>query len=113
MIAQLSIHISNILRLLVVSEIFFSVGFLLYRLWLRRKKKEYQRYLEQMAISLVLYSIFAAVSLLVRYNHSISWRTPFVFVISTVSILAVVREGTRKMHDVEGRSDERRQKVNN
>lgn len=91
MLFQISAHTANILRFLAVSEIAFVIGFLSYRVWKKRHSADH--YLLQMAIGLVLFAGFVAIELGLRYGAPLSWRTPYAFVASTITLAAVIREG--------------------
>jgi hypothetical protein len=85
-----SIEIANALRLLVLSEIAFGLGFFAFRIWKRHRP---WAYLSIMGMALALYSVFAAAVLISRYNQPVSWRTPFAGVCATVALIGILREG--------------------
>lgn len=81
---------SQAFRILILLEIFFSIGFIAARVWIRRANPF--QYLSLMAFALILYSFAAASGMIVKYDYPLTWRTPIVFVAATVACFAVVRE---------------------
>ena len=97
----MSVHTANVLRALVIGEIFLGVGWLAGRVWLHRKHPS--RYLNLMAVSLVIYSTFAALELaLDRWGKPLGWQAILIFIAATVSLYAIVREG---LHPKKGEQD--------
>lgn len=91
----MSIYTANIFRAIVIAEIFFGIGWLVARMWVRRRHPF--QYLSLMAVALVIYSTFAALELaLDRWGKPLSWQAPFVFFAATVSLVAIMREGLHK-----------------
>ena len=86
-----SIVAADVFRLIVILEITFGIGYLTARIWMRRRHP--WRYLSLMAISLVLYSLFAVGVIIGHWCQPISWNAPYVFIAATVSTIAIVREG--------------------
>lgn len=97
----LAVDIANALRALAVTEIFFTIGWLVARVWKRRHHP--WQYLSLMAVALVIYSFFAAGVMITRWNDRLSWFAPVVLFAATVSFVAVLREGHHQHNsEIEG-----------
>lgn len=104
----MKVDIANLLRFLAVAEIFFSASFVCYRWWKRPKRYDY---LGLMGLALVAYSLYAAGTMITRYNLPLSWwRTPSVFVAASLTLVAVIREG---WHSKEWHEKKRRDEIDN
>lgn len=94
----MSVHTANIIRVLVIAEIFFACGWLGARIWKHRANPG--RYLNLMAMALVAYSVSAALELaLDRWGKPLSWQGPLIFFAATVSLVAIIKEGTHHKYE--------------
>lgn len=85
-------HLANILRVLTVGEIGFTLGWVAFRLYDRHSL--FVRFC--LAVALVLYSILAALALVSRYNEAATWKLPIVTVAATFALIGVIRRGGAK-----------------
>lgn len=86
-----SVLFADVIRVLVMIEITFGIGFLAARLWKRRRSP--WQYLSLMTIALSLYSLFTFFILISRYGTPLSWQAPFAGAAATLAFVAIVREG--------------------
>jgi hypothetical protein len=91
-----SVELANILRVVTVGEIGFTLGFLAYRVWDRHS---IWQYLTMMALALAVYSTLAATVLIARYNESATWKLPIVTLAATFACLGVIRKGGKKVNN--------------
>lgn len=88
-----SVTFADAIRIIILVEIFFTVGWMIARLWKRRHSP--WQYLTMMAAAIIAYSIFGAAIMVSRWGHTLSWRAPLLLVAATLAFIAVVREGLK------------------
>jgi hypothetical protein len=83
------ILLANILRVLTVSEIAFTLGVLAFRVYDRHSR--FVRIC--LAVALAIYSTLAGIVLISRYNEPATWKLPIITVAATFSVIGVIRRG--------------------
>lgn len=83
------ILLANILRVVTVSEIGFTLGFLAFRLYDRHTI--FVRFC--LAVALAIYSTLAGIVLISRYNDPATWKLPIITVAATFGFIGVIRKG--------------------
>jgi FtsH-binding integral membrane protein len=88
---EVSTGTADIIRYIVMGECLLSIGYLLARIFTGHLSRAYL----YMAVSLLIYSIFAIITEYLRLGQHLTWRAPVIFVASTVLIIGQLYQRRR------------------